>query len=46
MEGKIVSGARNIKVGQKIRIKLINLDPYRGFVDFAMVRNLESVSKN
>ena len=37
VEGKIVRLARGIKVGQKVRVRLVNLDPKNGFVDFELV---------
>jgi exoribonuclease-2 len=33
-EGKLVSGANALKVGQKLRVKLIATDVERGFIDF------------
>ncbi|MFH0927662.1 MAG: RNB domain-containing ribonuclease [Candidatus Micrarchaeota archaeon] len=40
VEGKLMGRALRVKVGQQIRVKLINLDPYKGYVDFALVSNL------
>lgn len=37
VEGKIVRSARGIHVGQKIRVRLVNLDPRNGFVDFEII---------
>jgi len=37
VEGRIGGEARGIRVGQRIRVRLVNLDPQNGFVDFAMV---------
>lgn len=34
-EGKLVAGETGLKVGEKIRVKLIGSDVERGFVDFA-----------
>jgi ribonuclease R len=34
-EGRIVEGERGLKVGQKIRVKLLGTDPFKGFIDFA-----------
>ncbi|MFH0927664.1 MAG: hypothetical protein V1822_03730 [Candidatus Micrarchaeota archaeon] len=39
VEGKLMGRALRVKVGQQIRVKLINLDPYKGYVDFAIVEN-------
>ncbi|MFH1306100.1 MAG: RNB domain-containing ribonuclease [Candidatus Micrarchaeota archaeon] len=36
VEGKIMGDARGIRIGQQIRVKLINLDPYMGYIDFAL----------
>jgi exoribonuclease-2 len=33
VEGKVTSQGRNLHVGQKVKVKLINLDPAQGFVD-------------
>jgi len=41
VEGKIVRMAHRasrIRVGEKVRVRLINLDPKNGFVDFEVVR--------
>ena len=38
VEGKIVRYVKSIRVGQKVRVKLINLDPRHGFVDFELAR--------
>ena len=38
VEGMIAGGVWSIHVGQKVRVKLINLNPWKGFVDFALVR--------
>jgi len=37
VEGKIVRSVRGVKVGQKVRVRLVNLDPKNGFVDFELV---------
>jgi exoribonuclease-2 len=34
-EGKIVHGDEKLKVGQKIRVRLISTDPWHGHIDFA-----------
>ncbi|MCX6772960.1 MAG: RNB domain-containing ribonuclease [Candidatus Micrarchaeota archaeon] len=33
VEGKVVKWVKGLKVGQKVRVKLINLDPPNGFID-------------
>jgi exoribonuclease-2 len=35
VEGRVVEGERGLYVGQKIVVKLIAVDPYKGFIDFA-----------
>lgn len=37
-EGRVMRGADGLKVGQKVTVKLIYLDPTRGFIDFEQVR--------
>ena len=37
VEGKIVRQAAHIRIGQKVRVKLVNLDPKNGFVDFEKI---------
>ncbi len=34
-EGRIVEGGRGLRVGQKVRVRLLGADPYRGYIDFA-----------
>ena len=36
-EGRIVSGEESLKVGQKVKVRLINLVPNMGFIDFEKV---------
>jgi len=33
-EGKVMRGKKCLKVGQKVRVRLIHTDPHKGFVDF------------
>ena len=33
-EGRVVRGERGMKVGDKVRVRLVNLDPHKGFIDF------------
>ncbi len=35
VEGKVVKGHKGLKVGDKVRVKLIHLDVMNGFIDFA-----------
>lgn len=37
-EGKVVKGADGMKVGDKVRVQLLDTDPQRGFIDFARTR--------
>ena len=38
VEGKLVGQTKRILVGQKLQVKLVNLDPYEGYVDFVVSR--------
>ncbi len=33
-EGRIIQGEHGLKVGQKVRVRLMKTDPYNGFIDF------------
>ncbi len=35
VEGKVIEGDRGLRVGQKIRVRLLSTDPFRGYIDFA-----------
>jgi len=35
VEGMLVQGGENLDVGDRVTVKLIATDPYRGFIDFA-----------
>jgi len=37
VEGRVVSGAEGLDVGDTVRLKLIGADPSKGFIDFAHV---------
>lgn len=39
-EGKIVRNERGLKVGMKVRVRLLATDPFHGFVDFEYVSTL------
>jgi len=38
VEGRLVRFVSSLRVGMKIRVRLVNLDPRQGFVDFEMAR--------
>ncbi len=37
-EGRVMHNTRGLKVGQKVMVKLINLDPSKGYIDFERAR--------
>src|SRR4029078_2786236 len=37
VEGRVVSGAEGLDVGDTVRLKLVRADPLKGFIDFAHV---------
>jgi VacB/RNase II family 3'-5' exoribonuclease len=37
-EGKVVQGASGLDVGDRVRVRLVHVDPERGFIDFATTR--------
>ncbi|HKS56737.1 MAG TPA: RNB domain-containing ribonuclease, partial [Steroidobacteraceae bacterium] len=37
-EGKVVKGSEGLDVGDRARVQLVHVDPERGFIDFARVR--------
>lgn len=43
VEGKVVEGFRGLDVGDRVRVRLIETDVERGFIDFAFVAALGSV---
>jgi len=38
VEGRITRNERGARVGQKVKVRLINLNPKKGFVDFELIR--------
>ena len=38
-EGRITQGEKGLRVGQKIRVRLLSTDPYHGYIDFAYLGN-------
>ena len=39
VEGRITQGERGLRVGQKVRVRLLATDPYHGYIDFAYAGN-------
>ena len=39
VDGLIVRGEQGLRVGEKIRVKLLSTDPPRGFIDFGRIAN-------
>ena len=37
VDGRIMRGEHGLRVGDKVRVKLLSTDPRRGFIDFARV---------
>ncbi len=36
VEGKIINGPHKIRVGDMVKVRLVKLDPYNGYIDFAL----------
>jgi VacB/RNase II family 3'-5' exoribonuclease len=36
-EGRIMQGEHGLRVGQKVRVRLLKTDPYNGYIDFACI---------
>jgi VacB/RNase II family 3'-5' exoribonuclease len=41
-EGRIMRGERGLRVGQKVRVRLLKTDPYKGFIDFECISREEN----
>ena len=41
VEGRIMQGEQGLRVGQKVRLRLIKTDPYNGFIDFESLGRLK-----
>ncbi len=37
VDGRVTRGERGMRVGEKVRVRLLSVDPERGFIDFARV---------
>ncbi|KDE56592.1 RNB domain-containing ribonuclease [Methanoculleus sp. MH98A] len=37
-EGRVVLGEQGLRVGQRVRVRLMAADPYKGFIDFGRTR--------
>ncbi|MFA6358901.1 MAG: hypothetical protein WCY09_09625 [Candidatus Omnitrophota bacterium] len=37
VEGRVIRGGEGIVVGRKVRVRLISVDPDKGFIDFERV---------
>ena len=37
VDGRVMRGERGLRVGDKVRVRLLSADPQRGFIDFARV---------
>ena len=42
-EGRIIQGEHGLRVGQKVRLRLLKTDPYNGFIDFGYTRSKGTV---
>ncbi len=36
-EGKVVLGDQGLRVGRRVRVRLLATDPYKGFIDFERI---------
>jgi exoribonuclease-2 len=47
VEGRLIRGEKGLRVGQKVRVRLISMDPYKGYIDFEKARdNRQNQEKN
>ena len=40
VEGRVIRGEEGMSVGQKVRVRLVSMDPYKGYIDFERISNL------
>jgi len=40
VEGRVVEGSNGLDVGDRVRVKLVHVDPERGFIDFVRLAHL------
>jgi exoribonuclease-2 len=40
-EGRVVLGEKGLRIGQKIRVRLLKTDPYKGYIDFEHVGGMK-----
>ncbi|MDE4908805.1 RNB domain-containing ribonuclease [Methanogenium marinum] len=45
VEGRVMRGTQCLKVGHKVRVRLINTDPEKGFVDFECIGQRPSIRR-
>jgi len=45
-EGRVVRGEKDLKVGQKVRVKLVNTDSVHGFIDFEHSEGVDSAKES
>jgi exoribonuclease-2 len=38
VEGRVMQGAKGLDVGDELNVKLLHVNPERGFIDFASLR--------
>ena len=40
VEGRLIRGEEGLIVGQRVHVRLVSMDPYKGFVDFERLGNV------
>ena len=46
VEGRVVEGADDLDVGDRVRVRLLEVDPERGYIDFAVAMPLDGDGPN